>query len=357
VRVGISALTLVPGISGGSETYVRELARALGRVGRHDYRLLLPTIAADVEGLPAEVVTEYRASRSMPGRVVAMAEGRVRGRRLRRRYDGLDVVHYPLTVLVPGLPARPLVTSLLDVQHEYLPQFFSRAERLYRRFAYGETARRSDLVITISEHAAGTIAERLGVNPPLIRVVPLGLDHGLFHPGAEPRGEFLLYPAREWPHKNHALLFDAFAELRRRHPGLDLVLTSYEGPGPEGVRSVGRVSREELAVLYRTAAALVFPSLFEGFGQPPLEAMACGCPVACSNAAALPEVLGDAARLFDPTSREELVAAVEDVLANPEPWRARGLAHAAGFTWERTARLHDDVYEEAVRLASAEQGG
>jgi alpha-1,3-rhamnosyl/mannosyltransferase len=85
--------------------------------------------------------------------------------------------------------------------------------------------------------------------------------------------------------------------------------------------------------------------------------MACGCPVACSNAAALPEVVGDAARLFDPTSREELVAAVEDVLANPERWRARGLAHAAGFTWEQTARLHDDAYEEAVRLASAEQRG
>jgi glycosyltransferase involved in cell wall biosynthesis len=112
------------------------------------------------------------------------------------------------------------------------------------------------------------------------------------------------------------------------------------------VRSLGRVSHEKLARLSRTAAALVFPSLFEGFGQPPLEAMACGCPVACSNAAALPEVVGDAARLFDPTSREGLVEAVEDVLASPEPWRARGLARAAEFTWERTARLHDDVFEE-----------
>jgi alpha-1,3-rhamnosyl/mannosyltransferase len=74
--------------------------------------------------------------------------------------------------------------------------------------------------------------------------------------------------------------------------------------------------------------------------------MACGCPVACSNAAALPEVVGDAARLFDPTSREELVAAVEHVLDDPDPWRARGLARAAEFTWERTASLHDDVYEE-----------
>jgi glycosyltransferase involved in cell wall biosynthesis len=339
-------LTLVPGISGGSETYVRELARALGRVGRHEYHVLLPSIAPDVDGLPAEVVDEYRASRSMPGRVVAMAEGRVRGGRLRRRLEGCDVVHFPLTVLVPSPPAGPLVTSVLDVQHAYLPQFFSRAERAYRRLAYGEAARRSDLVVTLSEHAAASIAERLGVASGRIRPIPLGIDHELFRPGDEQREDFLLYPAREWQHKNHALLFRAFAELRRRRPSLELVLTAYAGPVPEGVRSLGRVSREELARLYRTASALVFPSLFEGFGQPPLEAMACGCPVACSNAAALPEVVGDAARLFDPTSREELVAAVEHVLDDPDPWRARGLARAAEFTWERTASLHDDVYEE-----------
>ena len=98
--------------------------------------------------------------------------------------------------------------------------------------------------------------------------------------------------------------------------------------------------------LYRSAAAVVFPSLYEGFGQPPLEAMACGCPVACSNAASLPEVVGDAARLFDPTSTEEMVAAVEEVLANSEDWRARGLERAAAFTWEAAAQAHDAVYAE-----------
>jgi glycosyltransferase involved in cell wall biosynthesis len=348
MRVGLSLLTLVPGISGGSETYVRELARALGRAGRHEYRVLLPSIAPDVDGLPAEVVDEYRVSRSMPGRMLAMAEGRVSGRRLRRRYEGFDVVHFPLTILVPRIRSRPVVSSILDVQHEYQPEFFSRTERAYRRLAYGEAARRSALVVTLSEHAAVTIAERLGVPQERIRAIPLGIDHDLFRPGDDPREQrerFLLYPAREWPHKNHALLFDAFAELRRRHPDLELVLTAYAGPVPEGVRSLGRVSREELARLYRTASALVFPSLFEGFGQPPLEAMACGCPVACSNVASLPEVVADAARLFDPTSGEDLIAAVEDVLAEPEPWVRRGLARASEFTWERTARLHDDVYD------------
>ena len=135
--------------------------------------------------------------------------------------------------------------------------------------------------------------------------------------------------------------------LRQRHPDLELVLTFVRGacPGPASARS-GHVSRGELVRLYQTAAALVFPSLYEGFGQPPLEAMACGCPVACSNAASLPEVCGEAARLFDPTSVEEIVDAIEDVLANGDVWRPRGLVRARTFTWDETARRHDEVYAE-----------
>jgi glycosyltransferase involved in cell wall biosynthesis len=126
------------------------------------------------------------------------------------------------------------------------------------------------------------------------------------------------------------------------------VLTGYDGPVPAGVRSVGRVSFDELARLYRTAAALVFPSLYEGFGQPPLEAMACGCPVACSDAGSLPEVCGDAARLFDARSVEAIAAAVDDVLREPEDLSRRGLARAASFTWEATARAHDAAYSDAL---------
>jgi glycosyltransferase involved in cell wall biosynthesis len=346
VRVGLSLLTLVPGISGGSETYVRELVRALGRVGRFEYRVFLPTIATDVNGLPAEIVHEYHASRSTSGRVVAMARASLFGGSIGRRFGGLDALHFPLSIMVPPVRGRPTATTILDVQHEVLPQFFSRAELAYRRKAYGSSIHRSRLIVTISRHAAETLVERLGVPEEQVRPIHLGIDHEVFRTGEEARGAFLFYPAHGWPHKNHGRLFEAFAELRHRRPGLELVLTAYEGPAQEGVRSLGRVPRDELARLYRTAAALVFPSLYEGFGQPPLEAMACGCPVACSNAASLPEVVGDAARLFDPTSTEELVVAAEEVLDDPEPWRRRGLDRAAGFTWEKTALAHDAVYEE-----------
>jgi len=346
VRVGLSLLTLVPRISGGSETYARELVRALGAVGAHRYRVLLPRIANDVEGLPSEIVDEYRASRSTPGRMLAMGEGVVRGGRLRARLAGCDVVHFPLTVMIPRVASPPAVTTVLDLQHETLPQFFSRAELAYRRAAYGWSVRRSALVITISEHAAHAIVDRFGIAPERVRPIHLGVDHGVFSPGAEAREQFLVYPAREWPHKNHARLFEAFAVLRDRHPELERVLTAYEGPTPSGVRSLGHVPREQLVGLYRTAAGLVFPSEYEGFGQPPLEAMACGCPVACSDAASLPEVCGDAARLFDPHSVEQMVDAVEEILAHPVDWSARGIERAAQFSWDRTARAHDAVYAE-----------
>jgi glycosyltransferase involved in cell wall biosynthesis len=246
--------------------------------------------------------------------------------------------------MIPRVTRPPAVTTVLDQQHEHLPEFFSRAERAYRRAVYGWSIRKSALVVTISAHTAREVVERYGITETRVRPIHLGLDHATFAPDNVPREPFLVYPARAWPHKNHERLFAAFAELRRRNPELELVLTAYDGPTPAGVRSLGHVSRDELVRLYRTAAGLVFPSLYEGFGQPPLEAMACGCPVASSNAGSLPEVCGDAARLFDPSSVEEIVAAVEEILARPEEWSARGLARAAEFSWEETARAHDAAY-------------
>ncbi|MFN8223064.1 MAG: glycosyltransferase family 1 protein [Gaiellales bacterium] len=345
MKVGLSLLTLVPGISGGSEIYARELARALGRYGELEYELVLPTIAQDVDGLPSVVAAEYRASRELPGRLRAMA-GASLGRTVRRRLEPYDLVHFPLTVMIPPLRRQRTVTSILDVQHEFYPEFFSRPERAYRSVTYGVTARWSDLVITISQHAATTISERLRVPTDRLRVIHFGLDHERFQPGSEEREEFLVFPARGWPHKNHGRLFEAFALVRRERPELRLLLPGYEGEVPEGVEALGWTSHDEVARLYRTAAAMVFPSLYEGFGQPPLEAMACGCPVASSNAASLPEVCGNGAVLFDPTSVEAIAAAILDVLADDGTLAARGLANAQRFSWDRAAAEHDAVYRE-----------
>jgi glycosyltransferase involved in cell wall biosynthesis len=349
--IGISLLTLVPGVVGGSETYARELVRALARVGELDYRVFTTPLAPDAaDGLPAQTVRHYRASRSMPGRLVAMSAAAVSpGLRRELELERLDGLHFAMTVAIPPVQKPPTVMTLQDLQHELQPQFFSRAERAWRRVVYRPSARRARLVIVPTEHVRETAVERLGLEPQRLRVIPYGVDHERFRPGAAPREPFLLYPANRWPHKNHERLLEAFALVRRKRPDLRLVLT---GAGHEGHSSLaesrGYVSRKELADLYARASALVFPSLYEGFGLPPLEAMASGCPVAASNAGSLPEVCGEAARLFDPTSPEAIAKAVLDVLADPQPYVERGLERAAEFTWERSARAHERVYRELV---------
>lgn len=340
--IAISALTLVPGVVGGSETYVRELLRGLSRVGTTTYRVLLPPAAADAgDGLPTLVVERHRGNR-----MVAMARAAA-DPRYPRLFEGMQIVHYPLTVPIPRTKL-PVVVTLHDVQHLDLPELFSRTERAYRSVAYDRAARSADRVLVVSEFVKQRAVERLGLDPEHVVVTPLAADLDLFHPGGPRRDDVLVYPAKPWPHKNHAALFEAFAALRRSRPSLRLVLTgggSYDTV-PEGVEVRGHVSRTEIADLLREAAALVFPSLYEGFGLPPLEAMASGCPVACSDRGSLPEVVGDAARLFDPSDPSAIAAGVEEVLDDPAPWIERGLARVRAFDWDETARLTEDVYFE-----------
>jgi glycosyltransferase involved in cell wall biosynthesis len=233
----------------------------------------------------------------------------------------------------------PAATTILDLQHEFLPENFPRWELAYRRYLYGASARRSAIVIAISEHARQTLIERLGLEPERVRTIHLGVDLERFAPGDEQREPFLLYPANRWKHKNHETLFRALALL----PEYKLVLTGYEGAVPDGVDLRGRVSPDELASLYRRASALVFPSLYEGFGQPVLEALASGCPVACSDLPPLREVAGDAAVYFDSTEPESIAAATRETVARGG---ASGPARAARFTWAECARRHDQVYRE-----------
>ncbi len=349
--IGISMLTLVPGIVGGSETYARELCRALGRVGQHDYRAFVPTIAPDAaDGLPATVVDEYRASGSTAGRIAAMSLAAAAPGRLRRalRASELDAIHFPLSVMLPPLDAPPAATTVLDVQHEAFPEFFSRGELAYRKRVYGWTVRKSRIVITISEHARGALIDRLCLEPERVRAIHLAVDHERFRPDGRPRERFLLYPANAWPHKNHARLFEAFTVVRRERPELGLVLT---GAGherlalPDGAESRGHVSLDELVGLYRSAAALVYPSLYEGFGIPCVEAMACGCPAAVSDVASLPEVCAHAAVYFDPLDPESIADGIRTVLDRPPPG---GIERAALFTWDECARRHDEVYDELI---------
>jgi glycosyltransferase involved in cell wall biosynthesis len=366
MHVALSLLTLFPGRVGGSESNVRGVLGefADGRGPQAVTVLANRHVMAPYAGYARGPVTLRHVRAYRPGdrritRFAAMNAGRALPVLDGREFD---VVHYPVTVPVPRVRGAPRVVSLLDVQHHELPQMFSPLERRLRAWAYDAAAREADLVLTISEHARAGIVERIGVPPDRVRAIPLGVDHARFSvsgPGPAQRlglpARYLLYPANMWPHKNHARLLDAFAALD--DPDLWLVLTGQRYgrehllAGRERVRHLGHVAHDDLAGLYRGATAVIFPSVFEGFGLPPLEAMACGIPVAASDRGALAEVCGEAALLFDPEDHEAVTDAMRRVTSDAT-LRARlhegGPPHAATFTWRAAARRHVEAYGVVV---------
>ena len=339
---------------GGSETYARELTRQLAGVPGLSAKAYLPVGAAGFcKGVPEQVVTAVRIGPSTRARVGAVASAISRGSSIRRLMSAADVVHFPFTVPVPK-PARDqaFVQSLLDVQHLDLPHLFSRAELIYRRRFYEGAARRADVVITISEFAKKRMVDLLGLDPDRIQVAHLGVDLNQFAPNFGEREDFILYPARGWAHKNHARLVEAMTIVRKSRPDMRLVLTGGGldalGELPEWVDRKGLVSSEELHSLYRSAGALAFPSLYEGFGLPPLEAMASGCPAAVSDAGSIPEVCGTAAVLFDPYEPASIATGIEEALSRTDTLSRGGIEQAGRFTWEGCRDAHLDAYSRAL---------
>jgi len=265
------------------------------------------------------------------------------------------------------------VLTLFDVLHHDVPDLFSSAERAFRRVAYDRAARHATQVITVSEHSRARMLDLLGLQPARVVAIHPGIDHDRFIPGpipeddallaplALPERPWLLYPAALWPHKNHTRLLEALARGAR---DVSLVLTGAGfGRLPElratavragvadRVQHVGFVADDTLSALYRAATGVVFPSLAEGFGQPPVEAMACGCPVAASDTGAVAEACGGAVLAFAPRDGAAMAAAIARLVAD-EPLRAElrgaGLERARAFTWERSAARHAEVYAAAV---------
>jgi len=284
----------------------------------------------------------------------------------------MDVAHYPLTVPVPRL-AVPRVVTLFDLNHHDLPHLWSRAMREYRRMVYDRAARGASLVITTSTFAQGRIVELLGIPADQVRVIPLGIDHGRFRPDADESdarlpilpGRFVLYPAALYPHKNHGRLLEAMT--RTADNELGLVLTGQtHGAMPRldaeirrlglshRVTHLGFLDRDLLPALYRRATALVFPSLHEGFGAPPVEAMACGCVVASSFEASLREICDGASQRLHPLDVDSIAAAI-DAVTGDAILRTRlitaGLQRGRTFTWARAAEMHLDAYRFARDLS------
>ena len=370
-RVGINLLWLVPGLVGGSETDLIRLLRGLSeRNSDLDYTLFaLPSFAA----AHPDVVSSFRTS-------YAPVSGssrlwRVAGENswLARRCAalGIDVVHHAGgTVPVVG-PRRSLLT-IHDLQYLYLPEYFKPAKLAFLKSMVPRSVARAGLVATPSEFTRRTVVERLEADPDGVVVVPHGIAP---RPSASERagdvrrkyeieGPYFLYPAITYPHKNHFLLLAALASLRSQHPEARLVLTGAPGPLDDrvdeeiarlalsgAVKRLGYVPNDDLEGLYGEATALVFPSRFEGFGAPVLEAMSRGCPVIAARTTALPEIVDTAGVLLPPDEAEQWSAAMARML-NDEEERARlgdkGRARAGFFTWTRSAAILEDSYRRVL---------
>lgn len=287
--------------------------------------------------------------------------------------DDADLYHYPHFDAPLGLGKVPLVVTIHDLYPLTVGGYCSSAKRAYFHHVARRNARRAAAVITISQQSKADILKHLAVEEEKIAVIPQGYscayrpieDRDMLGQTARRYSlpdSFMLYTGNHKPHKNLHRLFSAYANLpadiRRDYP---LVLTGPIDRDTDSLREhatrlgiekkvifLGLVPGKDLPAINNLAALLVLPSICEGFGATPLQGMACGTPAVCSNAPAIPEVLGDACRFFDPYSVDEmtsaLAASVADDVNNPAV-RRRSLAQAAKYSWARTAQLTHELYE------------
>lgn len=286
------------------------------------------------------------------------------------RRAGVDVIHAP-AYTGPFWAPVPVVLTIHDVSYERHPEWYPyRRDRLRRAF-YRRSARAAAHILTDSEFSAREIGEAYDISRDRLTVAPLGVDPnfappGLHQPGTVPSPPYLLHVGDLHVRRNLAMVVDAVIRARARSgvKTLSLVLAGVDrGVGElldalasargasDVVARLGLVDDRHLRGLYGGAAALVYPSRYEGFGLPVLEAMACGTPVIASRAGSIPEVLGDAGTLLEPDDVEgwtEAIAAVVGDAGVSARMRAQGLARAAAFTWARTAAITADVYRRAA---------
>jgi glycosyltransferase involved in cell wall biosynthesis len=356
----------------GIGTYVRNLVHHLARIDRHTEYVLIcrPQDGAQIAlpGANFRLVPE-------PAGPYSIAEQYRIPMALRREHA--DLFHSPHYVLPPLIHCRSVVT-IHDCIHLMFPQYLpNRLAHAYAKTQMWASTHRSDRVLTVSETSKQDILRRFRIPADKITVVYNAIDERLTVP-PEPeefarvrvryqlRDPFALYVGNIKPHKNLERLIDAFRTIRQQpeFESLKLVIIGDEISKYQGlrravhqhklhkhVRFFGFVAPETLGVLYRLARVFVFPSLYEGFGLPPLEAMYFGTPVVTSNVSSMPEVVGDAAILVDPYDAESIAEGMRRALVDEglrATLRERGMARAREFSWDRSVEQIHQVYTEVL---------
>jgi glycosyltransferase involved in cell wall biosynthesis len=363
LRIAVNALYLLPGEVGGTEIYLRQLLGALAKIdGRNEYLVFTNRETG------RDLVPESAGFRQLTQPVQAEI------RPLRILYEQsslpsiIDREHVDL-VFNPGFTSPksvsvPAVTVFHDLQHIHHPEYFRKRELPFWNLLLAQSVRLSAKIIAVSETTRRDVLEHYDIPDEKVVAIPHGVEETFFRLQRQPDTDhpFLLCVATIDPNKNLEKLIRVYSGLRGEFQNLRLVLAGRRGAQTAKVEAIiddlglrswvritGWIGQSELFSLYERATAFVYPSMFEGFGLPVLEAMAAGVPLACSRIDPLIEVAGDAGFFFDPESDQEMAQAIWRLLTEPEE-RARqierGRLRASGFTWEESARKTLAVFEE-----------
>jgi glycosyltransferase involved in cell wall biosynthesis len=370
LRIGINALYLIPGEVGGTEIHLRSLLSALAAIGSAHHYTVFTNREADGELVPERgnfrrVVLPVRARRR-PARLlveqILLPAAAARAR--------LDVLLNP-GFTAPAFAPCPTVTVFHDLQHKRHPEHFRRLDLPAWRLLLFQSAHRSTRLVAVSEATRQDLLRFYAIPTSRIDVIPHGVDPRLFAIGRQRRREgtapLLLCVSTLHPHKNLERLIRAYHRLRQSRPELRLVLAGLRGLRAreierliarlglsDAVRVTGWVPREELYELFLRAHAFVYPSTFEGFGMPVLEALAAGIPSACSAIDPIRTIAGGAALLFDPLDDAAMLAALVRITSEGglrERLARDGPLRAAQFSWEAAAEATLDSLQRAARPA------
>jgi glycosyltransferase involved in cell wall biosynthesis len=400
-RIGINVSWMTPGQAGGMEWYVRNLIKELGALDdRHEWVVVTSPVNWHVFEVPRRKWTKiaYIGDDNTPASYLVQIPHCPPARRIRLRralaslrspwmprwygslndlirQQALDLWFCPLMYTLPLGVEIPVVNTIPDLQHEYFPEFFGPRELALRTMGYHYSCMQAATTIGISEFVAQDLLKRYGLERTV--GIPLALDPS-YTVGAETvrrlvesvrlkyrlEDPFIYYPANGWRHKDHETLVRAFRLVRQKRSDLRLVLTGCEFDVMDRVRPIfesfeearavrhlGYVDRRDTIGLYAAASAMVFPSRFEGFGFPLLEAMAFGTPIVCSPVASIPEVAGEAALYVDPDQPAALAEAVVRVLDDEmlrEQLIAAGRERLRRFNFTETARQTLAVFDQVL---------
>lgn len=376
MKIGISLLDFQPRNSGGIESYVRDLIEGLQQIKSNDDFVIIMNWHNKGEiGVKSNNFSiVYADHRKLHKKVLHKAG--IRGNsgkdQILRTVEGLrlDVVLYPLQHIPLGLEDYngKFVVSIMDIQHEYFKDFFEKNDYLARNKQYREACNRAETVISISDFTKKTLIEKYNIEAQKITTIYLNFNPTRVSKkrSGNEYGKYFFYPAATWPHKNHLKLIKAFKRVAIKDTDIKLVLAGIKKQNDIKIKSenvrlglqervfmLGYVNDNDLSNLFNNAFALVFPSLFEGFGIPVLEAMTVGVPTLISDTTSLPEVGGDATLYFDPNSVNDIESKMNTILKNE---KLRNNLVKKGYVQVKKFSLHKMAQETYAVLKKVANG-